>query len=51
MVSIASAEKENATQDFLWVFVREQVVWWKDKRRVLIFRHIRLLFCVRKVMP
>ena len=30
---------------------RQEVVWWKEKRRVLIFRHIRLLFCVRKVMP
>ena len=25
LVSIASAEKDNATQDFLWGFVREQV--------------------------
>lgn len=25
LVSITSAEKDNATQDFLWGFVREQV--------------------------
>lgn len=25
LVSVASAEKDNATQDFLWSFVREQV--------------------------
>ena len=25
LVSIASAEKDNATQDFLWGFLREQV--------------------------
>ena len=25
LVSIASAEKDNASQDFLWGFVREQV--------------------------
>ena len=38
LVSIASAEKDNATQDFLWGFVREQVEEVRPKSRTRIFK-------------
>ena len=39
LVQVASEEKDNATQDFLWQFVREQV---EDEANVLnIVSHLR----------